>query len=77
MIALTTSPPLPYATVQFVGEMSEKSVGGPGPAADGRLPMTREEAHQLDVYAVGQLLRYMLTGVPPGQTILQVSTGTG
>lgn len=59
---------------QFMGAMSSTLVGGPGPAADGKLPMTREEAHQLDQYSLGRILRYMLTGVPPDKTIIEAQS---
>ena len=51
----------------FRGELSEKM----GPRADGRLPMTRHEALQLDAYSLGCVLRYMLTGVPPQLSLME------
>ena len=59
---------------QFMGQMSKRSVGGPGPGPDGRLPMTRDEAHQLDAYPLGRMLRYMLTGVPPDKSIMDAQS---
>ena len=32
--------------------------------------MSRDEAHQLDAYPLGQILRYMLTGVPPNKSVI-------
>jgi len=42
-----------------------------GKLPDGRLPLTRDEAFQLDVYPIGRLLRYMLTGIPPELSLVQ------
>lgn len=53
---------------RFVGRAS---AGKPGPAEDGRLPMTRAEALELDCYSLGVLLRYMLTGCPPHMTMME------
>jgi len=39
--------------------------------ANGNVAMSREEAHSLDVFPLGRLMHYMLTGVPPGKDILQ------
>ena len=39
--------------------------------SDGRLELSREEALHLDAYSLGKLLRYMLTGAPPQQTVLE------
>ena len=36
--------------------------------------MTREEAHQLDAYPLGRMLRYMLTGVPPDKSIVDAQS---
>ena len=44
--------------------------------ANGNVAMSREEAHSLDVFPLGRLMHYMLTGVPPGMDILQVSSPT-
>jgi len=38
---------------------------------NGSLLLTREEALQLDAYSLGKILRYMLTGASPNQSVLE------
>ena len=50
-----------------------------GGASDisGKLDLCLDQALQLDTYSLGRLLRYLLTGVPPDQTIMDALSAQG